>query len=228
MKTINISKLVIPVILILLCFTGHGGHGDGSSAAGNHGDGSSAAEKTDPENFVKNLNLIDEFEIKSRIIIDFKITNLNEGNSTYLLSIEADTYSREVLGKITGEYFRIYKIKNKTPELIYEKNFSGIMPWKVDSGDIDGDGISEIFIGAITETEYYPQAKRPFFFYWSGEYLIQKWTGSYIGFNELMDVGLMDTTNDGIDEVVISAKNDKGELNKEIYRWANFSFYRIK
>jgi hypothetical protein len=139
-------------------------------------------------------------------------------------SIEKDQYLNDIL---YGNFIRVYTVENDELKLIYENDFTHVKPWEIDIGFIDHDDVLDVYVGAITETEYYPLEKRPFFFQWMDGYLTRKWTGSYIGFTPMVSIALNDHTNDGIDEVIKKGLTKEGEVTSEIYRWGNFGFYRI-
>ena len=52
-------------------------------------------------------------------------------------------------------------------------------PWKIQIGDVDGDGKDEIGIGVYKKAKFHPvMAKRPFIYGWDGKKLYPKWLGS--------------------------------------------------
>ncbi len=140
-------------------------------------------------------------------------------NETYRIEIVATDNAGDFNGTAYGNQIRFYEKKEKGMALVYENDLSKIKPWSIEGGDLEGDGVLDLCIGAITETEFYPEEKRPFFFEWDGEKLVRKWTGSYLGFDTLETVSLQDVDGDGIDEAV----TDNG-----VYRWGNFGFYTVE
>lgn len=159
-------------------------------------------------------------------VIDYA-TYTNETGEEIIFTIEATTLQQYFKDIHYGNFIRVYQVEKNQLKLIYENDFTRVKPWEIDVGFIDRDNILDVYVGAITQTDYYPLEKRPFFFHWTNNYLSRKWTGSYIGFNPLVSIALEDYTKDGIDEVVKKGMSDTGELTTEVYRWGNFGFYKI-
>ncbi|MGM0379239.1 MAG: hypothetical protein ACQEQE_05785 [Bacillota bacterium] len=160
-------------------------------------------------------------------VVDFKIDQFYNGKN-YLLTIESKDKNQRDLNVVYGNFLKIYEINNDDLKLIYKNDFTKVKPWEIDTGIIDDDGMMDIYLGAITETEYYPKEKRPFFFNWNGEYLTRKWTGSYIGLKPLISIELIDFDNDGIDEIKKKEELENGEYNYSLFEWGNFGFYIIE
>ena len=112
-------------------------------------------------------------------------------------------------------------------EEIYRMDFSEINPWMVEAGDVDGDGIVEIFIGVNKRTEFYEDVRnRPFFYSWNGDELQKKWTGSYFSEKELIDIKLADLFGSGRYETIALERNKEGKYSVSIYSWLGFGFIK--
>jgi hypothetical protein len=144
----------------------------------------------------------------------------------YLWTIEEANGKK--LNQDVGKWIRLYRIEEGRRYFLYENDFSKVYPWEIEAGDIDGDGQMDLYIGTITETKFYEWAKRPFFFSWEDHQLVKKWTGSYIGSHALESITLNDFNQDQIHEIELTGISKEGEQIVEWYRWANFSFYKIK
>lgn len=118
-------------------------------------------------------------------------------------------------GVVYGRDICVYE-NNKR---IYKRNYEKIRPWAIDLGDLEDDGILDVYIGAYRATDYYPLAKRPFFFEWQGK-MIKKWTGSYLSYNTLVDLKM-----DGMK--VITREFNDDNYYEGIYMWQHFGFVQL-
>lgn len=133
---------------------------------------------------------------------------------------------------IYGKEFVVYNIEgNSSTSLIYKQDIHQIKPWMIDIGDMDGDEDIDVFIGAVTETFVYEEARRPFLFSFNGEILYKKWTGSYLTYDNYEEAYLIDVTGDGYQELVVY----EGFKDKPIetyqynaYQFKNYTMHRIE
>lgn len=129
------------------------------------------------------------------------------------------------LFKKYGKEVVIYE-KDSSKEYIelYREDFSDLKPWKIDSGDVDGDGIDEISVGVYKKTIFHPiMAKRPFIYNFDGERLIPKWRGSRLS-RPLTNYTFYDIDKDGLDEIIsIEELEDKRKVLNS-YKWRGFGF----
>lgn len=123
--------------------------------------------------------------------------------------------------KILGRYGRELIIY-KGDEEIYRNNISDLEPWKVISGDIDGDNIPEISIGVYTKTYYHPvMAKRPFIYNYDNGTIQPKWRGSRLS-RPLSDYIFFDLDGDGADEIISIETDEEGVNIINSYKWNGF------
>ena len=164
----------------------------------------------------KNTDKILDYEI-----IDMKVYDIdNDGNDELIV---IDSANENII------LFEIEQIDSEFAiEEIYRKNFSDIDPWMVEAGDVDADGIVEIFIGVNKRTEFYEDIRnRPFYYSWNCEKLQKKWTGSYFSEKELIDVRFADLFESGRDETIVLERNKEGKYVVSIYSWLGFGFIKI-
>lgn len=107
---------------------------------------------------------------------------------------------------------------------IYREDFSELKPWRVDSGDIDGNGIEEISIGVYKEAIFHPvMAKRPFIYSFDGVRLVPKWRGSRLS-RPFTEYTFYDIDQDGIDELLAIEELVDGKNIIHSYKWRYFGF----
>jgi hypothetical protein len=106
----------------------------------------------------------------------------------------------------------------------YENDFVDLKPWKIELGDVDGDGEQEI-LTAVNKTTHFDQTEknRMFIFNYREDKLIKKWTGSQIaGLWEDFIVGDLLTIPG--DELIFIEQLEDGKERICIYYWFDFGF----
>lgn len=106
---------------------------------------------------------------------------------------------------------------------IYENDFKGLKPWKLELADIDGDGKQEL-LTAVHKTALFDktQKNRLFIFRYDKGKLVKKWTGSEIA-GEWSDFMAGDFMPAKGDELIFIQKIGKGE-RVSVYYWFGFGF----
>lgn len=95
-------------------------------------------------------------------------------------------------------------------------------PWRVETGDVDGDGKPELAIGITKSTRYIKQRHTTIFFYsFNGERLTKKWTGSTFG-RPLIDFCMAPDRR----TVATLQRTLQGKVALDFYRWSGFGFER--
>lgn len=107
----------------------------------------------------------------------YQFSRIMDKKEGYL--IKDKKYSVELFRKKNQDYadkIRINLIKDN--KLVLEEDINNLNVWKLEIGDIDGDGVDEIALGVYTESPLHPvEAKRPFIYKFNGDKLIPKWRG---------------------------------------------------
>lgn len=148
---------------------------------------------------------------------DHAIGRLTGGEDQYLVVLKGrrwQEYGNEVI---------IYSLEGGRKELL-RWNASELKPWKIMTGDVDGDGDEEIALGVYKESPLHQiMAKRPFIYSFNGEKLSPFWRGSRLSkpFNDFI---LYDLDGDGICEIVSSEYLEEGSMVINSYKWRGFGF----
>ena len=147
--------------------------------------------------------------------VDITVGDINgDGNDEFLVLTKG----------LFGQYGKELIIYNSAYDLteIYREDFSDLKPWKIDTGDIDGDGIDEISIGVYKETIFHPvMAKRPFIYSFSDNILLAKWRGSRLS-RPFTDYTFYDIDEEGIDEIISIEISENEKMLINSYKWIGF------
>lgn len=153
--------------------------------------------------------------IKDHKILDYTIGDVNGDNYDEFVVLTKGLFGK--YGKDVVIYKGVYDLTE-----IYREDFSDLKPWKIDTGDIDGDGTKELSIGVYKQTIFHPvMAKRPFIFSFRDNKLMAKWRGSRLS-RPFTDYTFFDIDHDGIDEIISIEilENEKMSINS--YKWIGF------
>ncbi len=148
---------------------------------------------------------------------DHAIGRLTGGEDQYLVVLKGrrwQEYGNEVI---------IYSLEGGRKELL-RWNASELKPWKIMTGDVDGDGDEEIALGVYKESPLHQiMAKRPFIYSFNGEKLSPFWRGSRLS-KPFDDFIIYDLDGDGICEIVSSEYLEEGSMVINSYKWRGFGF----
>lgn len=154
-------------------------------------------------------------EIKEKVK-DYAIGNINEDNNEYLVVLTGPRWKK------FGNEIIIFSLKDKKE--IYREDFSEFNPWKVITGDIDGDGKDEISIGVYKKSPFHQvMAKRPFIYSFEHGKLEPKWRGSRLA-RPFIDYNFYDIDGDNVEEIISVEilENNRNVINT--YKWKGFGF----
>lgn len=125
---------------------------------------------------------------------------------------------RAVLDPRRERPLAIYRGKQRVSE-IGRKKWS---PWKLEAGDVDGDGTMDFAVGVHKATRYLPSPHRSVFIYtFDGKELHKKWLGSTVG-RPLVDFLLV---KEGARSFLITLETVSGQ-ESAVRRlvWSGFGF----
>lgn len=128
-----------------------------------------------------------------------------------------------------GDYFVIFtKEREGVWTRTYDNNFEQLKPWKIESGDIDGDSEKELLIAVIKSTPFDPEIKnRMFIFNMKNGVLVKKWTGSRIA-GDWRDYYVGDLVRDiPGDELIFIEQLEEGQERISVYSWFDFGFFLL-
>ncbi len=114
-----------------------------------------------------------------------------------------------------------------TPDAL-EEMWSGLSqslkPWKLQIGDVDGDGSDDLMVGVYKTAHFHPiMANRPFIYSWDGKTMYPKWLGSRLS-RPFSDFVLADLGS-GVRVVAVEQTRD-GADELAVYKWDGFGVTR--
>ena len=139
--------------------------------------------------------------------------------------IKGEKYSVEIIKNKSSQYAnKIYINSIGKKKSTFTKDISDLNVWKLEVGDIDGDGIDEVGLGVYTQSPLHPiDAKRPYIYTFNGEKLIAKWRGSRLS-RPFVDFIFYDIDKDTSDEILSIEVLKDGKYIINSYKWKGFGF----
>lgn len=158
----------------------------------------------------------DEYILKDRVL-EYSLGDIDGDNKQELIVLTKNIFNK------FGADIVIYSSKDELNEL-YREDFSELKPWKIATGDIDGDNIDEVSIGVYKETIFHQvMAKRPFIYSFTNNRLQPKWRGSRLS-RPFVDYGFYDIDGDSCDEILSIEILEDGMESLNSYKWRGFGF----
>jgi hypothetical protein len=126
-------------------------------------------------------------------------------------------------GEWYGDHIAGYRMTDRLNP-VYSKDMAHYSPWRIQTADVDGDGVREISIGVYKTARFHPvMAKRPFIYNWDGGGLRPKWLGSRLS-RPFTEYGFGDLDGDGKDEIIAVEILKDGQNTVQCYDWTGFGF----
>jgi hypothetical protein len=134
----------------------------------------------------------------------------------------AITCRRDVSGRpVEGE---VLLLGEGDEELHIVWRIGGLNPWKLETADVDGDGMPEVIVGVWKTSPFDPVMANRLFVYSPADGELQpKWLGSRLS-RRFDDFVFCDINSDGWDELIALEVNDEGAHRVAVYRWSGFGF----
>ncbi|MDO5714011.1 MAG: hypothetical protein Q4Q07_06220 [Tissierellia bacterium] len=110
---------------------------------------------------------------------------------------------------------------------VFSKDLGEIRPWKIEFGDVTGDGKGEIALGIVKKTPLHPEMEKRCFFYnldFQRKKFIPRYRASRFS-RPFTDYALYDLTKDGQCEVIAIEKTENEKNILAAYRWHGFGFF---
>ena len=126
-----------------------------------------------------------------------------------------------------GDTLLIWKEEDGALIRTYENDFRELMPWKIDTADIDGDLEKEILVAVKKTTPYDKIVKnRMFIFHYRDGLLVKKWTGSQIAgtWRDFYTADLVDASGE---ELIFLEQLKEGQERIKVYYWFDFGFFLL-
>lgn len=146
-------------------------------------------------------------------------------------AVREDTLAYAILSKEGrtdyGDYLAVFEqIEDNSWNCIYENDFTGLKPWKLQLADIDGDGVTDILTAVQKTTHFDAEEKnRLFIFDFKENKLIKKWTGSQLAGNgRWTDFTAGELLPIPGNELIFIEQSETGQEHLSIYYWFDFGF----
>ena len=169
---------------------------------------------------------------QNRDMVSWYVADMDGDDREELLVVTGSAPGQRLeTGEAYGKYVEVYsdyRIVGKWPvafgEPDYRFDLSDMRPLKVQAGDIDGDGVTELAVCVYKEAKFHPVgAKRPFFYDIVEGRLAPIWLGSRLA-RPFDDYVLADVDQDGICEIGSIETARSGRKLFAAYDWKGFGF----
>ena len=142
--------------------------------------------------------------------------------SQFSADLENDGHPEQIFLKYNANVPRLEITICKADKCYYQ----GQTPaWRVEKGDIDGDGLTELAFGLYAyEAKDHKVANRLYLYKWKHEKLVDLWRGTALGW-PFLDFCVTDTYSDGAARIIALEKSPYGPKDfcrLVTYHWSGF------
>ncbi len=200
--------------------------------------------------YLENGTLFSQTDMKDEIILSSSIADLDQDDRDeiiLLVSKDVSSPAGEDTGSASndigryGEDLVVLSVDKDSDEInetistgsnlifkeIYTNHCKELNPWKVQTSDVDGDGMTEIALAVYKTSPFHPvMAKRPFLYDWINGGIFPKWRGSRLS-RPFDDYVFADMDTNGKDELVSVEHLADGGKVLSCYCWKTFGFEKI-
>ncbi|NLK86595.1 MAG: hypothetical protein GX279_03775 [Clostridiaceae bacterium] len=176
--------------------------------------------------FIENGSDIYRYDVgEGTVIVSDCIADIDGDGADEILLITGDA------GQEYGSDFWILRLEMTGGEVSVSDtdriSLKAFNPWKVQTCDVDGDGMPEVSFGVYKTSRFHPvMAKRPFIYDLHENGISPKWRGSRLS-RPFDDYIFSDINSDGADEIVSIEHLADGRKAVNSYAWKGFGFEGI-
>ncbi len=153
------------------------------------------------------------------IVLDMAVSDLDGNSKKEILAIIARSGAKH------GRRLLIVSLEDEKAASIWKDiDLNEINPWRIRTGDIDGDGNTDVLVGVYKKTRFDPKMDNRLFVYdWDGDDLFPKWLGSSLSL-PFYDFAVGDVDGKRGEELVSLEYLKDGGSRLMIYKWSGFGF----
>lgn len=152
-------------------------------------------------------------------VIDVALSDLDRNSREEVLAIIGRSGAKH------GRRLLIVSSNDAKAISIWEDiDLNELSPWRIRTGDVDGDGNTDVLVGVYKRTRFDPKMNNRLFVYdWDGDDLFPKWLGSSLSL-PFYDFAVGEIDGERGEELVSLERLKDGGSRVMIYKWSGFGF----